>query len=287
MEPLDVVDQLLHVYDDISAELGSVLALLFLSLFVIIVVVVLSMFINGRSNARMRSAQSDTLRTINDLVRTQSEREEKSTEEAKRLNDMLLNQTIDFNNRFNEQAQRLTTLEVKVPIYEAEITDLKSTRDTLMTVLQEERREWHDRERVMEERHLSDMSDMRDKFDQTIDLANNLKSELAEVRAELRAREIERTQYRQENQRANQIVSELVSMQASIDKLAKVIIDEFSKFTQFASVVPLVVDGSNIGTASDGTGHRSDTNSGQPGRGRKRRSAGSGDGNGGKQRASE
>lgn len=221
----------------------------------------------------MRSAQSDTLRTINDLVRSQSEREEKATDEAKRLNDMLLTQSIDYSQRFADQAQRLTTIEVKVPLYEAEISDLKTTRDTLMSVIKEEREEWHKREKFMEERHLSEISEMRDKFDQTIEMAQNLKSELAEVRAELKAREIERNQYREENQRVNQIVSELVSMQTSIDKLAKVIVDEFSKLTQFATAVPVVADGAGAGRSGDGARRRASVHDRYPERSGKRRSA--------------
>lgn len=275
MELTQVIQQLLGVYDDISTELGSVLAFLFIVLFVIIAVVILSMFINGRSNAKMRVAQSETLRTINDLVRTQSEREEKATDEAKRLNDMLLKQTVDFNQRLSDQAQRLTTVEVKVPLYEAEISDLKQTRDSLMTILQEERQEWRKREKAMEERHLSDMKDMRNKFDETISIATNLKSELADVRAELQVREIERNQIRQENERVNHVVTELVSMQKSLDKLAKVIVDEFAKLAQFATVVPVVVDG-NI-SSGDGisTGQR-DIRNRHPGRSGKHRPANSG-----------
>lgn len=254
MELTQVIQQLLGVYDDISEELGSVLAFLFIVLFVIIAVVILSMFINGRSNARMRAAQSDTLRTINDLVRTQSDREEKATEEAKRLNDLLLKQSMDYSQKFADQAQRLTTIEVKVPIYENEISDLKTTRDTLMNVLKEERDEWRKRERSMEERHIAEMTEIKAKFERTQAISLESQTKLLAVEARLEERETENIRRQKEMERVNTAINEIGLLKNSIDDLAKVIIDEFSKLPNFATVVPVVADGSGAGVSGDVSG---------------------------------
>lgn len=232
MDLSEFAQQFLGVYDQVSAELGAVLALLFIAVFIIVMIVIFAIFLNSRSNAKFRAAQSDTLRTINDLVRTQSDRETKATDEAKRLNDMLLNQTIEFNNRFSEQAQRLTSLETKVPIYEAEIADLKGTRDTLITVVKAEREEWHKREGNIEKRHIQEMGEIKNSLEAHKKTSIELEKKLSALETRLEEREANNKTQAETSKTLNSLSENLVGLQVIIENLTKAMTNEFQKLRE-------------------------------------------------------
>lgn len=245
MELAEMAENLLGIYNDMSTELGAVLAVVLLSVLAIALM-------NARGNARMQQAQSNTQDTINELVRSQSKRSAEATEEAKRLNDLLRDQERKYNDALHEQSKRLTALETQLPLYKEEIEDLKQTRETLLEVVMTERKQHREEQRETEERHLKEMEELNDKFETNRAASNELRRELSALKARLEERERERDAHTEEIDQITALSNSVAGLQVFIEQLTKAITDEFKKLHEFNYIIADALGSSaSVGTKRD------------------------------------